>query len=394
MSGDLIVFLVFLLVVAAFVNGDFAITIAYLFIGAFLLGQLWVRHISKAVRYDRIMDSHAFWGEYVPVRIKVSNPTLLPVPWLQIYESIPVNLVAGKPVKQVINLGPHGRAEIDYRVHARKRGYYPIGPLFVSLGDMLGLFEIRNGKASTDYLTVYPRIIPLTRVSLPSYSPLGTLRINQPIFDDPSRILSKRDYTSGDSLRRIDWKASAVAGKLQVKQYELSIELEAVLFLNMNSSDYAPQVRIDLIELAIIIAASLANWVTLKKQSIGLVTNGVSVLDESGIQPILPHKGRAHLMRILETLAQVQAKDAISITRMLQMHGSKLSWGTTIVIITGQIDDALFDEVFETRRRGQKVVLIVAGRASHVQTMKNRAENFNLPFYSFTNVEDLDLWRK
>lgn len=393
MSGDLIVFLIFLLLVAAFVNGDFAITIAYLFIGAFLLGHLWVQHSSKVIQYERIVESHAFWGENIPVRIKITNPTILPVPWLRIYESMPVDLVAGKPVKQVVSLNPHGRVELEYILHARKRGYYPIGPLFVSLGDMLGLVDIQNGKAKTDYLTVYPRIIPLTKVYLPSHSPLGTLRLNQPIFDDPSRVMSKRDYISGDSLRRIDWKASAVSGQLQVKQFESSIELEVVLFLNMNSSDYSQRVRIDSQELAVIIAASLANWVTSKKQSVGLVTNGVSLLEEPVIQPILPHKGRAHLMRILEVLAQVQGSESNSITSMLQTLGSKLSWGTTIVIITGQIDDALFNEVFETRRRGQSVVLIVAGRASNVPAMKRRAEYFDLPFFAFQDEDDLDIWR-
>ena len=54
----------------------------------------------------------------------------------------------------------------------------------------------------------------LTSLSLPSHSPLGTLRHTQPIFEDPSRVTGKRDYISGDSLRRVDWKATAATGRL------------------------------------------------------------------------------------------------------------------------------------------------------------------------------------
>ncbi len=394
MSGDLIVLLIFLLIVAAFVNGDFAITVAYLFIGAFLVGRLWVRQNIRYLRHVRDLDRHAFWGEIVPVRLMIKNLSLLPVPWLHIYESLPVDLAASKPVRQVLSLGPREQVNIEYKLHARKRGYYPIGPLFTSQGDLLGLFDEQKGEASPDYLTVYPRIIPLTKLKLPSRSPQGTLRHTQPLFEDPTRVLSKRDYVYGDSLRRVDWKASAAAGRLQVKQFEPSIALEVALFLNLNAAEYMLQSRIDSTELAIVIAASLANWVTAQKQSIGLVTNGVSVVDEAAVQPILPRKGRAHLMRILETLAQAQMRDAAPLVELLQKQGPSLSWGTTIVVITGQADEALFDEIFQARRRGQNAVLIIAGRAANVQTMQQRAEFFNLPFYAFQDEDDLDIWRR
>ena len=394
MSGDLITLLIFLLIVAAFVNGDFAITVAYLFIGAFLVGRLWVRQNSRSIRYERSLDHHAFWGEYIPVRLAIKNPTLLPVPWLHIYESLPVDLIASKPVRQVLSLGPRGHTELEYRLHARKRGYYPIGPLFTSHGDMIGLFDANQGQAPADHLTVYPRIIPLTRLSLPSRSPQGTLRHTQPIFEDPTRVLSKRDYLPGDSLRRVDWKTSAAAGRLQVKQFEPSIALEVALFLNLNSQEYVMQSRIDSTELAIVIAASIANWVTAQNQSIGLVTNGISVADDAPIQPIPPRKGRAHLMRILENLAQAQARDTTPLCELLQKQGPALSWGTTLVVITGQADDALFDEIFQVRRRGQNAVLIIAGRAANVHAMQQRAGFFKLPFYAFQDEDDLDLWRR
>lgn len=394
MSGDLVIFLIFLLIVAAFVNGDFAIKIVYLFVGAFLVSQLWVQKNRKAIRYERKVDRHAFWGENIPVNIKITNSSVIPVPWLQMYESMPVELVAGIPIKQVVSLNPRGRVELDYILHARKRGYYAIGPLFISLGDMLGLCDIQHGKASTDFLTVFPRIIPFTKVDLPSHSPLGTLRTNQPIFEDPSRVLSKRNYVYGDSMRRIDWKSSASVGNLQVKLYESSIELEVVLFLNMKISDYSAKARIDSQELAVVIAASLANWVISKKQSVGLITNGISVIEDSEFRPIMPHKGRTHLMHILETLAKIKGGDSYSITNALQKYGAKLSWGTTAVIITGKIDDGLFDEVFSARRRGLRIVLIVAGRESNIPSMKKRAEKFNLPFFTFQSEEDLDIWRQ
>ena len=394
MSGDLVFLLVFLLIVASFVHGDFAITVAYLFVGIFFVGRLWVQQTSKSLHCERRLEPHAFWGEEIPVRLAIKNPSILPIPWLRLYESLPVNLTAGESITRVVSLGPREQVDIEYTLRARKRGYYPIGPLFTSQGDMFGLIDAQESEAAPSYLTVYPRIIPLTKIKLPSRSPLGTLRHTQKIFEDPTRVLSKRDYVTGDSLRRVDWKSTATVGRLQVKQFEPSIALEVSLFLNLNATEYPAKSQVDATELAIVIAASLANWVVSQKQTVGLVTNGVSVANKKSMQPILPGKGRAHLMRILETLAQVQKQENIPLVEMLQKHGPSLSWGTTLVVITGGADELVFDEIFRAQRRGQSVVLIISGRTANVREMKQRAEYFNLPFHAFQDEDDLTLWRQ
>ena len=100
-------------------------------------------------------------------------------------------------------------------------------------GDVFGLTGGETRRLQSDSLTVYPKIVPLTRVVLPTQSPMGTLRHHQPIFEDPSRIFGKREYVSGDSLRRVDWKSTASTGHLQVKLFEPSIALETVIFLDL-----------------------------------------------------------------------------------------------------------------------------------------------------------------
>ena len=84
----------------------------------------------------------------------------------------------------------------------------------------------------------------------------------------------KRDYVASDSLRRMNWKASASTGRLQIKQFEPSIALQTEIFLNLNASEYVTKHRIDATELAIVVAASLANWAVIQKQAVGLTTNG------------------------------------------------------------------------------------------------------------------------
>ncbi len=394
MLSEAVVLLVLLLFVAAMVKGGFAFTIFYLFLGIYIISLIWTRQSAKSLTCERKFEKRAFWGEEVPVSLKIRNKGWLPIPWLYIYESLPVELSGGSYVRRVISLGPHGGMEINYRLTAYKRGRYPVGPFTTKFGDTLGLAEVQELEKLPDYITVYPRIIPLAAVNLPSRSPIGTLRHHQPIFEDPSRMRGKRDYTASDSLRRVDWKASASVGRLQVKQFEPSISLQTVIFLNLNYREY-PRHYIDATELSIVVAASLANWVVEQKQTVGLTTNGVDPLgNHRTVQPLFPGKGRGQLIRILDILARIQGSESQPITSLLRQETPNLPWGTTIVVVTGQVNDELFDALFQVKRRGQNVTLIVTGHGANMRTARQQARQFGFPVYAFPNEKSLDAWRR
>ena len=396
MVTEAVFLLAVLLVTAAFIKGGFAFTIIYLFLAIYIVSLFWTRQSATNLSCERKFEKRVFWGEDVTIQLEIRNKGWLPIPWLLVYESLPVELSAGTTIKRVISLGPHGRTEVVYKLAAYKRGYYPIGPFTTKLGDTLGLADIQELEKQSDFITVYPHIIPLTNTKLPSRSPLGTLRHHQPIFEDPSRVRGKRDYVTSDSMRRVDWKSTASTGRLQVKQFEPSIALQTVIFLNLNQAEYtATRQRIDATELAIVIAASLANWVISQKQSVGLTTNGVdSHTNNPNLQPIPSRKGRGQLVHILDLLARIQTTETHPLTEMLNRETPNLPWGTTVVIITGSINDALFDEIFQIQRRGQNVVMVIAGHGGNIKQARQQASRFGFPIYAFPTEKSLDNWRR
>jgi uncharacterized protein (DUF58 family) len=223
---------------------------------------------------------------------------------------------------------------------------------------------------------------------------MGTLRHHEPIFEDPTRVRGKRDYVTGDSLRRIDWKSTAVTGRLQVKQYEPSIALETMIFLDLCEAQYLLKERFQATELAIVIAASIASWVVRKKQSVGLATNGLDPLKAGGPPPPLPvRKGRGQLMRVLESLARLQTAEAEPLTDMVRRISANLAWGTTLIMITGQVDENLFDELFQARRSGLDSFLVLCGSGLRYSETRRLAEHFGFPVFRFADEQDLDVWR-
>jgi uncharacterized protein (DUF58 family) len=165
--------------------------------------------------------------------------------------------------------------------------------------------------------------------------------------------------------------------------------------LNLNAEDYFYRSRIDSAELAIVIAASISNWVTEKKQMVGIAVNGRDPLAADGrLQTIPPRKGKRHLMRLLETLARAEMTNETSFVPLIQEQRYQLAWGTTLIVITGSADDKLLGELYQARRWGQNAVLILAGRDSLDEAARLRANVFGIAFHSITSENDLKVWMR
>ena len=393
MSGYFLPLVLILLVIAALMREDFVFILLYLIAGAFAFGRWWSRKALQALEIERRYPDRVFLGEEVVVELELANSGLLPVVWLRLHESLPVEMAVPSFFRSVVSLGPRERVQLYYPLKARKRGYYPIGPLNLQSGDLLGMAEQHKFEWGPDFLTVYPRIVPLVNVNLPSHSPMGTLHHHEPVFEDPTRVMGKRDYVAGDPLRRVDWKASAATGRLQVKQFEPSISLETSIFLNLNAAEYDQRTRYQATELAIVVAASIAAWVESKKQSVGLVTNGSDQLAQDNKPHALPpRKGRGNLMRILDMLARIQMAETVPLAQVMRQWSSHLSWGTTIVLITSQVDETLFDELFQARRSGLDIMLVLCGKVSRFQEIQRKAAHFGFPVRQVLYEEDLNFW--
>ena len=109
MIGKFLPLLFVLLLIAAFLRGDFALTLIYLVIGTLVAGLWWIRRALAQVETKRQFSQHAFLGETVKIDLHVQNKGWLPLPWLELRETLPVALVGPNNFQSVIHLGPRGR---------------------------------------------------------------------------------------------------------------------------------------------------------------------------------------------------------------------------------------------------------------------------------------------
>jgi len=385
-------FLLALFVVAAILRIDFYFTIVYLFFGVYALSRVWSQRTISGLRMERQFISRAFPGDQVDVTVRVQNRTWLPMPWVELQESVPVALRYAPSYTQVFPLGPHGTRKFTYTLDCRQRGYYSVGPMIIHTGDLLGMLPERHAQHAATPFVVYPRIVAIEHLGLPTRAPQAALPAPQPLFEDPTRVTRVRDYDRGDSPRRIHWTASARMGRLLVKQYQPAVARETLICLDMNMEDYGHRQRSTATELAIVVAASVANHiVTREKLPVGLATRAHDPLAEHAVDFFIPPSAeRSQLMGVLEVLARAQALTGASFDDVLRRDTMSLSWGATVLVITGSHTGGTMDTLAYLKRRGYAVTIILVQPSPMDVDQDSLAAHAGMAVYRVWNVADLE----
>lgn len=341
--------------------------------------MLWARHALRRVTYERIVpEDHAFAGEVVGVALRITNRKPLPLPWIEVHEQFPDVLIS-HPGSAVAgheaelhqsgalssvglawrtSVGMHERVSRDVELQCPARGMYEIGPAHLRAGDAFGLYSDERAETRCTRIIVYPRIVELPDLALPSRRPFGEHRGGLRVFEDPSRIAGVRDYSPGDALRRIDWNATARLGKLQSRMYEPTSSQHLYVALNTQTLIPAWAGHIaELLERSIMVAASIARDAYDTRYAVGLLTNS-SFPDADHAIRIAPGRRPEQFIRVLEALAVVTPFVLCPLASMLDREEPRFRAGTTIAVVTAIMPDDLAATLLRLRRRGHQVVVL------------------------------------
>jgi uncharacterized protein (DUF58 family) len=359
-------FAALMVILGALVRSDSLIILATMLLVIIPVAWAWNRVSLWRVNYERNLSEHrVFVGETIDLDIRLNNRKLLPLSWIKIDDRFPLALAPENktlapshiPMTAYLSnraaLGAFERAHWNFRLPCKHRGYYTLGPARIRSGDLFGLFERERESGRTDRLIVYPRIASMEDWGLPPKDPIGEVKARVPLFDDATRPRGTRDYRPDDAPKHIHWRATARLGELQVKVYDPTISFQWVLFVNIASYEISWQgVDVELLERVISFAASLANFAVEQKYAVGLIANGTWPESDQRLK-ILPSRDPNHLRHILEALAAITSFVTTPIETLMRHESASLSWGATLVIITGVVTQDLLAEMIRLRR-GQK----------------------------------------
>lgn len=379
-----------LFVIAVLFRLDWVYYLVYVVGGVWIFCHWWIRRAFRKLDVRRAMATRAFVGERIPARLELDNRSWLPLPWLLIEDRVPLDLKETDSYRSVIAVGGKSHAVHEELLHCKRRGYYPVGPLTLTTGDLFGFAEASWQEANPIHVTVYPQVVPLQELGLPSRSPFGVLSSRQRIFEDPNRMAGVRAYASGDSMRRIHWKASAHEDELLVKKFQPAIALNVMVVLDLNRKAYPISGAIGVSEWAIVVAASVASYVTDQRQPVGLITNGMDSVTGETTAAIPTRQGQGHLIAILTALARVQMQDVeYDLSAWLPRRIAELEWGTTLIVVTPKLSEGDLWMLHGAYRRGSNVVVMVCTARADFDRLRAQGEQLGVRLHRTIWEKDL-----
>jgi uncharacterized protein (DUF58 family) len=278
-------------------------------------------------------------GEPARVDIQLANVGRQASPYLQLWE--PVGSIGGAPM-QLAKLAPGQAASAAYRVPTARRGLIRTGPLRSLRRDVLGLTQRTTTLAGTEEVLIVPHTIPLPFPSVGSSGRLGQHLRMKSWGQTGSEFHSLREYQRGDDIRRINWKASARATSLIVRETALEGIRRCTVVLDRTASEYAGAS----FEQAVIAAASITASSAHTGVNTRFVTNDVDLRGPDVA---------ANTLRWLATVEPVAgAPDLISLN-------SGMSEGMgLLVIVTGSATSAAAAQLRGATSQDETLVVVCA----------------------------------
>ena len=185
---------------------------------------------------------------------------------------------------------------------ALRRGLYTIGEANASSDDLLFQERYIRRYPAACTVVVYPRVKGVENYSVDFRRLTGQVIARRSMIEDPFFFRGIRDWTPTDSIRRVNWNATARTGALKVNQFESTRSQNVLLLLDFdgyNRSDHE-ELREDIIR----IAAYLSGQLLRNGISTGMVTNAAAA-GGTGRAETVCRSGRSHYFTLLGEMARI-----------------------------------------------------------------------------------------
>lgn len=253
----------------------------------------WDRGLSVTLRFSQETLTE---GEAGTLRQTVENRKLLPFWWGDIRYTLPPFIALRDPgyagreyYRDTVSAFSFERVTKEVPFTAVRRGYFRIDSAELTTQDFFFRWRMLARSAQEAELYVFPSRQAVGRFEPELRRITGEILTRRLMVEDPFQFRGIRDYAPFDSLKKINWKATARTGETKVNEFSATTSQEAVLLLDLDrSSDWNPEA---LRETLLRIAACLADRLVASGVPVGLRGNACDVV--TGKPCALPGRGGA-----------------------------------------------------------------------------------------------------
>ncbi|SCY29273.1 DUF58 domain-containing protein [Pseudomonas sp. NFACC37-1] len=307
-------------------------------------------------RLQRQMPGSLALGRWGDVRLDISHDFAQPL-HVQLFDHVPDGLdFENLPLS--VELQPGQRSQVGYRLRPLKRGHFTFVQCETNLPSPLGLWTDKRLLEAVDHTRVYPDFARLYDGQLLAVDNwLSQLGIRQRQRRGQGQEFHQlREFREGDSLRQIDWKATARHRTPIAREYEDERDQQIIFMLDCGRRMRSQDGELSHFDHALNACLLLSYTALRQGDAVGLNTFASD-------QPryLAPVKGPGQLNVLLNTVydldsSQRPADYQAAVTQLLARQKRR----ALVVLVTNLRDEDDADLLAAVKRLGQQHRVLVA----------------------------------
>lgn len=279
--------------------------------------RLYANKWNKGLNVNlELSASEVFPGDGIVITETIVNTKFLPLPMINVKFGIDRSLVFADSLDNTSVSDKSYKCDVFsllfYQKITRKlpftctrRGYYYIDSMDIVSMDLFMKNVVSITHPVELGITVFPKPLSSECIDIPYNRIMGTILSQRYTYEDPFEFRSIREYQTYDTMRSINWNASARTGDLKVNVYEHTSCQEVCILLNLEDEgiwEYE-----ELKEKSISMACSLAYRLTRQGVGVSIISNGVDTVTGQEIK-IACGSDEGHRKTVVTQLARIDLK--------------------------------------------------------------------------------------
>lgn len=295
--------LAILFVVSYFFPELFGVTklLFYLFLGVFLVDLLLLYRNRVGLQVERMVPDKLSNGDDNEISIKVINRYQFKVS-IKIIDELPVQWqIRDFKIETILNSSEE--KIFTYTVRPTERGEYYFGNLNTYSSSVLGLVARKQQFSAEKMVPNYPSFLQLKKYDFIAFSNrlklFGLKKIRR--IGHTMEFEQIKDYTRGDDVRNINWKATAKRNELMVNQFQDEKSQPVYCVIDKGRVMKMPFNNLSLLDYSINASLVISNIVLKKHDKAGVFTFSRKLSDK-----VMAQRRNTQMQLILETLYNVE----------------------------------------------------------------------------------------
>lgn len=316
-----------------FLGGTMPYFVFYVFLLAFIFPLIHSFILLKMIHGRvEIPKGYLFTGETIEINYHIQNQSIFSIPYLEIKSNIYKTLTGEYSDEISFSLEKNKSISHKEDVVLKRRGYYDLGDVVITIGDVFGFYSLRKTLSSNISLLVYPEPIILSTFQVAASQKPGQFSVQNSVFKDKNRVTSLREYRDGDSIRSIHWKLSAKRDSLIIKEYDNPGDNNVIIFIDNHMDLFKNDINRRLEDKTADTALSIVNYCLKENIKVSLETQ-----DHKEYKSIQGER-EVDLKAFLDLLARFKGNGYYNLTSLITERSELFNQGSTIIIITPNLN--------------------------------------------------------